>query len=259
MSTGVTSRLSSYLLRYRRPILIGAAIALTMAVALQVWLQFRSPARPVDTAADASYHGTPLSGPAPEFRLTDQRGNSVALRDFRGKVVVLTPLDPVCTDICPIYAYHLRLAHEALGADAASVAFLAINANDEKTAVEDVMAATKKWRLDQMRNFHYLTGTPGELKNVWDAYGLLGSGPAKPDKPGEKQHSPAIFVIDETGEKRWFGSTAFEGAPPPSALIAEQVKGLLGGGKRWFRSIAIHPASRTRPDERTVARGRCPA
>ncbi|MBV8218980.1 MAG: hypothetical protein JO325_10990, partial [Solirubrobacterales bacterium] len=33
--------------------------------------------------------GTPLSGPAPGFTLTDQFGATVSLRSFRGRVVIL--------------------------------------------------------------------------------------------------------------------------------------------------------------------------
>ena len=175
----------------------------------------------------APYEGTKLGDPAPGFRLVDQNGASRSLEDFRGKVVVLTLLDPICTDICPIYAYHYRLAYQALGQDAGKVAFIAFNANDEKTSVEDVMAATKKWGVDEIPSWHFLTGSPDVLRAVWKAYGMMASGPPKPDRPEEKQHSPSIYVIDQAGQRHWFFSTNFEGAPPPSALIVKHVKALL--------------------------------
>ena len=177
------------------------------------------------------YEGTRLDGPAPGFRLVDQNGASVSLSDFRGRAVVLTLLDPYCTDICPIYAYHYRLAYQSLGKDAGKVAFLAFNANDEKTSVDDVMAATKKWSMGEIPAWHFLTGSADELRAVWKAYGLLASGPPKPDKPDEKQHSPAFFVIDQAGQRRWYFSTSFEGAPLPSALIVKHVKALLAEGQ----------------------------
>ncbi|MGH8632192.1 MAG: SCO family protein, partial [Burkholderiales bacterium] len=95
------------------------------------WYQARDPADA--RGSPASYEGTKLGDAAPGFRLVDQNGAARSLEDFRGKVVVLTLLDPICTDICPIYAYHYRLAYQTLGQDAAKVAFLAFNANDEKT------------------------------------------------------------------------------------------------------------------------------
>lgn len=189
------------------------------------WYQGRERADSPQSAA--SYEGTKLGDAAPGFRLVDQNGASRSLEDFRGKVAVLTLLDPDCTDICPIYAHHYRLAYQALGQDAAKVAFLAFNANGEKTSVEDVMAATRKWGVDQIPSWHFLTGSPDALRAVWKAYGMLASGASKPDRPDERQHSPSIFVIDQTGQRRWFLSTNFEGAPAPSALIVKHVTELL--------------------------------
>ena len=147
-------------------------------------------------------------------------------------VVVLTLLDPYCTDICPIYAHQYRLAYERLGNDAAKVAFLAFNANDEKTSVDDVAAATKKWGVDEIPTWYFLTGSPESLRAVWSAYGMLGSGPTKLNKPDEKQHSVAIYVIDQSGRRRWVISTNLENASPPSALIVKHVKALLAEERR---------------------------
>ncbi|MGH6793399.1 MAG: SCO family protein, partial [Methyloceanibacter sp.] len=166
-----------------------------------------------------------------DFRLVDQNGRVKTLGDFRGKVVVLTLLDPYCTDICPIYAYHFRLAYQALGQDATKVAFLAFNGNDEKTSVEDMMAATRKWGVDEIPSWHFLTAKPEELRAVWKAYGLFGSGPPKLNKPAEKLHSMGIYVIDQSGRRRWvIGSTNDDAAP--SALIVKHVKALLAEESR---------------------------
>lgn len=212
---------------------IGLGIAGLLAVALLgavAWYQ--APERADSRQSPASYEGTKLGDAAPGFRLVDQNGASRSLEDFGGKVVVLTLLDPVCTDICPIYAYHYRLAYQALGPDAAKVAFLAFNANDEKTSVEDMMAATRKWGVDEIPSWYFLTGSPDALRAVWKAYGMMASGPPKPDRPDEKQHSPSIYVIDQDGQRRWYFSTNFEGGPAPSALIVKHVKELLAEERR---------------------------
>lgn len=208
---------------------LAALLGVTLVTAL-AWYQSRESHAPAGSAA--SYEGTELGDRAPGFRLLDQNGATRSLEDFRGKVVVLTLLDPLCTDICPIYAYHYRLAYQALGHEAANVAFLAFNANDEKTSVEDMMAATRKWGVDEIPSWHFLTGSPDTLRAVWKAYSMMASGPPKADRPDEKQHSPSIYVIDRSGQRRWFLSTSFEGAPPPSALIVKHVKALLAEGSR---------------------------
>lgn len=209
---------------------VAAGVLVLGAIATFAWQQARE--RTDSPPSAASYEGTKLGDAAPGFRLMDQNGASWSLEDFRGKVVVLTLLDPVCTDICPIYAYHYRLAYQALGQDAAKVVFLAFNANDEKTSVEDMMDATRKWGVNEIPTWHFLTGSPEALRAVWKAYGMVASSLPKPGKPNEKAHSPANFVIDRTGKRRWFFSTNFDGAPPLSALIVKHAKELLAEGYR---------------------------
>jgi protein SCO1/2 len=212
-------------------VLAAALLAVLALVTWYQWYQWYQAGRPAGfQGLPSSYEGTKLDrleSPAPGFRLLDQNGASVSLADFRGKVVVLGLLDPDCTDICPIYAYHYRLAYQALGRDAARVAFLAFNSNDEKTSVEDMMAATRKWGVDEIPTWHFLTGSPEALRAVWGAYGMVASSLPKPDRPDEKAHSPANFVIDQAGRRRWYVSTNFEGGPPLSALIVKHVKALL--------------------------------
>ena len=52
--------------------------------------------------------------PAPDFTLTDQRGQSVQLSSYRGDAVALTFIYTNCTDVCPLIAEKLRRAYDAL-------------------------------------------------------------------------------------------------------------------------------------------------
>lgn len=228
---GRESALTQVIRRHSRSIGLGIGVGIlgAMIIALVMLLQGQSdnPGEVDEASSTTDYEGTPLKGPAPGFRLKDQNGNVVSLSDFRGKVVVLTLLDPVCTDICPIYAHQYRLAYQALGDDAADVAFLAFNANDEETSIDAMATATKKWGLEAVPTWHFLTGSPEALRSVWSDYGLSASGLPKPDKPDEKQHSPAIYIIDQAGQKNRFLSTNFDDARPASALIVKHVRALL--------------------------------
>jgi cytochrome oxidase Cu insertion factor (SCO1/SenC/PrrC family) len=156
----------------------------------------------------------------------DQQGTSLALSDFRGKVVVLAFLDPVCTDVCPLTAFHLRQAHQALGAAASGVAFLAVNVNPEADQLA-MREATKKWGIGEVPGWHFLTGNREELRRVWEAYGVAAEGPPKPGKPEEREHTPGLYLVDVQGTKRWYLSTAFEGGPPLSELLVKQLRALL--------------------------------
>lgn len=214
-----------------RHVLIGVLIMAGVALGLLSY----GVKNATDDAGDGTgrYEGVKLDASAPPFELTNQHGDTVSLADYRGKVVVLTLLDPICTDICPVYANHYRLAYNALEEEEREeVVFLAFNANDEMTSVEAVMSATRKWRLDRIPTFHFLTGDASELTAVWDAYNLEASGDPKAGKPGELQHSPAVFLIDQSGQLRRFLSTNFDGAPPLSALIVERANALLN--ESWW-------------------------
>ncbi len=46
--------------------------------------------------------------PAPNFTLTDQRGKRVKLAAYRGRPVILTFVDPLCRNLCPLAAHVLN-------------------------------------------------------------------------------------------------------------------------------------------------------
>lgn len=179
-----------------------------------------------------AYEGTALRGPATDFRLADQNGDTVALSDFRGRVVVLTFLDSQCQDVCPLTAVHLRAAGQALSDVAQSIVFLGVNVNIEANAVADVTATSLKWRLDEIPTWHFLTGSVEELEPVWKAYDIT----VLPQEGGEITHTPGVFLIDQTGQKRWYVSTPFDDAGTPqwtaplSELLVKHIRELLSGG-----------------------------
>ena len=76
----------------------------------------------------------PLDLPAPGFDLVSQHGTTVTLASLRGKVVLLTFLDPVCTTDCPLIAQELKAAGRLLGAQASQVELVAIVANPTYTS-----------------------------------------------------------------------------------------------------------------------------
>lgn len=186
-------------------------------------------ARPDLAHASGPYEGTALSGPASGFRLTDQTGSRVGLADFRGKVVVLAFLDSHCQDVCPLTSAQLRTAYRSLGTDAAPVVFLGVNVNVKANSAAEVMATTKKWQLEEIPAWHYLTGSTAELMPVWQAYNIA----VVPQKQGEILHTPGVYLIDQTGQERWYISTPYgadgtpAGTPPLSTLLVEHIRELL--------------------------------
>jgi cytochrome oxidase Cu insertion factor (SCO1/SenC/PrrC family) len=141
----------------------------------------------------------PLDGPAPAFSLTDQHGRDVTLASLRGKVVLLTFLDPVCSNGCPLEAQEFCLAGQLLGASDRHVELVAIVANPVDYQVGYVQAFDLQEGLNAMPNWLYLTGTPDQLAQVWHGYGVV----AQVVSAGSMiAHSENAYVIDQRGHLR---------------------------------------------------------
>ena len=110
----------------------------------------------------------PLNFAASPFTLTDQHGKQVSLASLRGKVVLLTFLDPVCTSDCPLIAQEFREADQVLGAKAQNVELVAVVNNRVYHSVADTRAFDLQEGLFAVPNWLYLTGTLPQLKKVWD-------------------------------------------------------------------------------------------
>jgi len=177
------------------------------------------------------YEGTEMSGEAPDFRLTDQNGSVIDLSDFRGKVVVLTFMDSKCQDTCPLTAAQLRQAYQQLDQiEATHVAFIGVNVNTEANRIADVYEITKTWHLDEVPIWHFLTGSREDLEAIWKYYGIAVA--SNPDG-NEIMHTPGVFIIDPSGQKRWYISTPFselrdtELALPLNELLVKHVREIL--------------------------------
>jgi len=141
----------------------------------------------------------PLNFPAPDFQLTDQHGRPVTLASLRGRAVLLTFLDPVCTTDCPLIAQEFRQAGQLLGRDAGRVALVAVVANRIYRGVMFTRAFDRQERLDTVPQWRYLTGTLAELQHVWRAYGItVETVPAG----AMAAHNDIAFVIDPAGRVR---------------------------------------------------------
>ena len=137
--------------------------------------------------------------PAPAFRLTDQHGRTVTLAGLHGKVVLLTFLDDLCTVDCPLIAQEFRDAGQLLG-DTRHVALVAINYNPLYTQVSYLQAFDRQEGLATVPNWLFLTGTRGQLAQVWRRYGAA---PAEILPAGSMiGHGDYAFVIDQSGHLR---------------------------------------------------------
>ena len=136
---------------------------------------------------------------APPFSLTDQHGRSVSLTSLRGKVVLLTFLDPVCTSDCPLEAQEFRAAGQLLGAADQQVQLVAIVANPVNYQIGYTKAFDQQEGLTGVPNWLYLTGSLAQLEAVWHNYGIAAAIEPAGAMIG---HSEIAFAIDKNGRVR---------------------------------------------------------
>lgn len=138
---------------------------------------------------------------APDFTLTDQHGKTISLKQLRGKAVVLEFMDPKCTDICPIASHEIAHASRRLGRVDKDTVFLTVNVNEYHNKIADVRAFSKAEGLDNLTNWHFVTGSPSKLKAIWKAYGVA----VTPSKTGDVQHSSVMYFISPKGIEKYLG------------------------------------------------------
>ena len=140
----------------------------------------------------------PTVGAAPEFALTNQAGERMALKDLRGKVLAVTFIYATCKDTCPVLTAKMASLQRKLGADFGSrVRFMSITVEPEVDTPAVLKAYADKFDADPA-GWSFLTGTSGEIKDVVRRYGAF----AKRVKPGDVDHLFLTSLIDRKGMLR---------------------------------------------------------
>ncbi len=182
-----------------RAVVAAWAVALIVLGAAPLALAQANPNADPIIAQAIDGNAAPLDFAAPAFTLTDQDGRQVSLASLRGKVVLLTFLDPVCTSDCPLIAQEFRQADQVLGARAHGVELVAIVANPLYRSVDYTRAFDQQERLTGLPNWLYLTGSLAQLQQAWKNYAIAAQIlPAG----GMIGHSDVAYVIDARGHTR---------------------------------------------------------
>jgi cytochrome oxidase Cu insertion factor (SCO1/SenC/PrrC family) len=150
---------------------VGALGVILVGAAPMAFASVSRTADPITAQAIAGTTGQ-FDTPAANFTLTSQNGQRVALSSLRGKVVLLTFLDPVCTTDCPLIAQEMKSADALLGSKAGNTELVAVVANPTYLSTAYTKAFTDQENLGQVSNWLYLTGSLSQLKNVWHDYGI---------------------------------------------------------------------------------------
>jgi cytochrome oxidase Cu insertion factor (SCO1/SenC/PrrC family) len=218
---------SAYLLR-----VVGVLGASALVLLGAVPMAAASANANADPVLAEAVNGTPVRPadlPAWGFTLTDQHGRTVTLRALRGRVVVLTFLDPVCTTDCPLLAQELARAGAEVRGSRPGVDLVAVDANPTYRSRGDLVAFDDVEHLNGVPNWFFLTGPLDELTRLWVDYGVgvgIGTG-------GEMAvHDDLVFVISPSGRIR----SQFRADPGPTGATASSLATLVASEIRRVQS-----------------------
>ena len=178
---------------------IGAGAGLTL-----LSRNARQPAAPAlsRVALGPAATWAPGARPAPDFRLTDQNGVAFSLRSLRGRPVLVTFIDPLCRNLCPLEAKVLNdVVRRAAPADRPAIAAVSVNPSGDTPRAFRQDAV--KWQL--VPQWRWGVGSHAALARVWRDY-EIGVSVAKRIIVGitvhEVSHTEATYVVDASGHER---------------------------------------------------------
>lgn len=140
----------------------------------------------------------PLMGTAPGFRLTTHDGASLALRDLRGKVVVVNFIYTRCADVCPLLTHQLVQVQDALGDEfGRRVHFVSISVDPEQDRPDTLRQYADALGCN-LNGWTFLTGTKSKVQRVSHDYGVY----FERQTGGDVGHNLLTSIIDQTGALR---------------------------------------------------------
>jgi protein SCO1/2 len=127
---------------------------------------------------------------APDFKLRNQDGEPISMRQLRGSPVVVTFLYTTCEDTCPIQAQTVRGALDQLGHD---VPALAIAVDPPRDTPDRAKAFLSEQHA--LGRIDFVLGSRAELEPLWDGFAI------RPQSVTE-EHQARITLVDAKGFQR---------------------------------------------------------
>jgi cytochrome oxidase Cu insertion factor (SCO1/SenC/PrrC family) len=202
----------------------GAVLAVGLAAGIGVLVLGASPGTHSDAAPVADRPaGTWAAGElrAPAISLVDQTGAPVSLAAYRGRPVIVTFIDPLCRDYCPLEAQHLNDVVRSFPAGSMP-AIVAVSVNVRGNARAYLRQDARKWKL--VPQWRWGIGSEAQLMRVWKSY-HIGVLPMTKKIAGVTvrsiAHTEAAYVVDAAGDQR-----AIFLWPYSAAAVTRTLKGL---------------------------------
>jgi cytochrome oxidase Cu insertion factor (SCO1/SenC/PrrC family) len=185
----------------------GLALAIGVGAGAGIAVVSRTAQRPVaqappNAAARPAVTWARGARPAPDFRLTDQNGRTFSLRSLRGRSVLVTFIDPLCRNLCPLEAKVLNdVVLRATPATRPVIA--AVSVNPWGDAPANFRQDAVRWQL--VPQWRWGIGSHAELARVWRDY-EIGVQVSNRTVAGvtvrEIAHTEATYLVDASGHER---------------------------------------------------------
>lgn len=134
--------------------------------------------------------------------MRNQNGTPISLKQFRGRSVIVTFIDPVCRNLCPLEAKTLGRVVAQMPASQRP-AVVAVSVNQWADARRNLLLDESKWSLPS--SWQWAVGAPTDLARVWKDY-AIGVSVATRTIAGIKvrriTHTEAAYVVDPSGHER---------------------------------------------------------
>jgi protein SCO1/2 len=172
--------------RTKRPLIVVAAFATSLAVGLVVMLSLMGGLRGV--AAPAA-----IGGP---FQLTDQTGQTVTEKNLVGRPTLVFFGFTHCPDVCPTELFEMSEVLRAMGSDADRVNAYFISVDPER----DNAATMKDYLSSFDPRLKGLTGDPDAVAKAISGYRVYAKKVPLKDGDYTMDHTALIYLMDRDGK-----------------------------------------------------------
>jgi protein SCO1 len=146
---------------------------------------------------------------AKNFSLPDQNRTPVSLRQFRGKVAIISFTSSVCHQQCPLVGRSLATVERNLGPLSAKTVLISISIEPEADTRASVEHFARDVGWDPYR-WYYLWAALPKMLPIWKAYYVYVSRQPAALRPGRNVvHTPAVVLVDQSGHIRGYMSWPF--------------------------------------------------
>jgi cytochrome oxidase Cu insertion factor (SCO1/SenC/PrrC family) len=139
---------------------------------------------------------------APDFSLRDEDGRPVSVAANRGHPVIVTFIDPLCRNFCPLEAQVLNQMERQIPAAHRPV-IIAVSVDVYANARRYLRQDDREWRL--VPEWRWAVGRPADLAAVWKNYRIgvkVRTWRINGTVTYRIDHTEAAYVLDATGHER---------------------------------------------------------